>query len=353
MPESNAATCLPTTSRWSEDTTGATDFPNMVGDSAPMQTLRSMIETVGPKEATVMIHGESGSGKELVARSIHAMSKRADGPFVPLDCTTLRDTLFESQLFGHVKGAFTGADKPTLGFVRSADGGTLFLDEVGELDLAIQAKLLRCIQERCVVPLGSTTPIPVNVRIVTATHRDLAEMVREGTFREDLYYRLHVVQMPVPALRERREDITHLAEFFLEELGELYGEPVKSLSTTAIAAMTAYHWPGNVRELANAMEHAMALCQRRAITAADLPDTVQAGAAANLHEHSDPTGNEDSRMSIDEMGVVPLEVAERKLLVAALKQSEGNQAHAARLLQVERRRLYRMVKRFGLANLTR
>src|SRR5262245_47953504 len=209
---------------------GQGNSTRLIGNSDAMQRLRRLIEALGGRDCTVLIQGESGTGKELAAREIHQRSARRAGPFVPVDCTTLRDTLFESQLFGHVRGAFTGADKPTLGFFRSADLGTLFLDEIGELPLHIQAKLLRCIQEGEVVPLGAVTPIKVNVRIIAATHRELAAMVREGTFRADLYYRLNVASLNVPPLRMRKEDIALLTRHTLDDLARIYQEPGKTLA---------------------------------------------------------------------------------------------------------------------------
>jgi len=284
-----------------------------------------------------MIHGQTGTGKELVARQIHALSLRSAGPFVPVDCTTLTDSLAESQLFGHVKGAFTGADKPTLGFFRAANGGTLFLDEVGELPLRIQAKLLRCLQDGAVVPLGGTEQVPVNVRVLAATHRNLKEMVRRGEFREDLYFRLNVVRMTVPSLRERREDIESLAGHFLAQQAEFYQEPCKTLSPETLAALKAYSWPGNVRELANAIESACALATETVLKITDLPETIQA-AVTEL-----PT--------FDLEEVIPLAEAERRLISKALRVTNGNQAKAADMLQIERRRLYRKVEQYGLKQL--
>src|SRR3954471_3938285 len=217
--------------------------PRLIGDSEPMRRLSAQIDALGRRHCTVLLQGESGTGKELAAQSIHARSGRAGGPFVPVDCTTLRDTLFESQLFGHVRGAFTGADRSTLGFFRTADRGTLFLDEIGELEPAVQAKLLRCIQDSAVVPLGGVAPIGVDVRIVAATHRDLGAMMKSGSFRQDLYYRLNVACVHVPALRERREDVPMLARHALAELARLYEEPPRSLSRDALAALCAYDWP--------------------------------------------------------------------------------------------------------------
>src|SRR3954454_11231778 len=199
--------------------------------------LRARIELVAPRSATVLIEGETGAGKEVTARQIHALSPRAGRPFVPVDCTVFSTELMESQLFGHVKGAFTGPVSAALGFVRCADRGTLFLDEIGELPLAVQAKLLRCIQERTVVPVGGVDPIPVDLRIIAATHRDLAAMVREGRFRQDLYFRLNVVRLTIQPLRERRDEIRPLAKYFVDDIATAYDEPMKTLSPAAEAAL--------------------------------------------------------------------------------------------------------------------
>ncbi len=304
-----------------------------------MSRLRTLVETIAKRNCTVLVQGESGTGKELVARQVHALSPRRHRPFVPVDCTTLRDTLLESQLFGHVKGAFTGADKATLGFIRAADGGTLFLDEIGELSPQVQAKLLRVIQERVVIPLGSTEAVPVNVRIVAATHRDLKKMVQDGEFREDLFYRLNVVCIEVPPLRERVEDIGRLAEHFLAELSRLYQEPAKKFAPDAVDAMTSYDWPGNVRELANAVEHSYILSATEVIACNDLPEIVRTAAS-------------EAKLPSD-ASVPTLQSAERNLLMRALRASKGNQAVAARMLNIERHRFYRMVARHGLATLTK
>lgn len=319
----------------------------LVGEGSAMRRLKGMIAAVSPRDCTVLVQGESGSGKELTARTIHAQSRRASGPFVAVDCTGLRDTLLESQLFGHVKGAFTGADGPALGFIRAADGGTLFLDEIGELELKTQAKLLRCIQERSVVPLGSVKPIPVDVRVVCATHRNLREMAAKGEFREDLLFRLDVVQVRLPALRERPEDVPALADHFLRQLAELYGEQPRTLSDEAARVLRQYPWPGNVRELANALEHAAVFSQGSVIELNELPERVRSGgsvapvAAALESPVLTPAG-----------GVSTLEAMERELIGRALRASEGNQNRAASLLAVERRRLYRKVAKYNLKHLT-
>jgi len=315
---------------------------DLVGASEAMVRLRLQIDVAARRSSTVLIQGESGTGKELIARHIHAASPRADGPFVPVDCTTLRSTLFESQLFGHVKGAFTGADYATLGFFRSADGGTLFLDEIGELELHVQAKLLRCIQDRQVVPLGGVAPISVDSRIVTATHRDLKAMVDEGSFRQDLFYRLNVVRLSAPTLRERGSDIAHLAEYFLAQFAATYDEPVKTLAPDAVDALERYDWPGNVRELANVIEQAHVFCRGGRITAADLPRETREAISVRT-----------SRTDCQEGRVMPLAKAERLLISRALRLSAGNQALAARMLEIDRRRLYRKVRRYDLQALTR
>ncbi len=311
-----------------------------------MQRLKGMIAAVAPRDCTVLIQGESGSGKELTARTIHAQSRRAAGPFVAVDCTGLRDTLLESQLFGHVKGAFTGADGPALGFIRAADGGTLFLDEIGELELKTQAKLLRCIQERSVVPLGSVKPIPVDVRVVCATHRNLREMAARGEFREDLLFRLDVVQVRLPALRERAEDVPALADHFLRQLASLYGEQPRVLSDEAARVLRRYPWPGNVRELANALEHAAVFSQGSVIELIELPERVRAGGSAPV------VAERETPVSGPVGEVTTLEAMERELIGRALRASEGNQNRAASLLAVERRRLYRKVAKYNLKHLT-
>lgn len=302
-----------------------------------MGVLRSLIKAVSSRSCTVLVLGESGTGKELVARQIHMTSRRASKPFVAVDCTTLRDGLFESQLFGHVKGAFTGAEHSTLGFLRAANGGTILLDEIGDLGLSVQAKLLRFLQERAIVPLGGVKPHPVDVRVIAATHRDLAAMVDAGTFRQDLYYRLNVVSLEVPPLRQRRTDLASLSNYFLDRLSSLYSDSRKRLAPDAMEAIESYGWPGNVRELANAVEHGFVLSEGTWIHATHLPNTVRMAA-------EDPSGSSDSK-------IIPLEMAERALITRALRAAGGQQAQAARMLKIERRRLYRKIKLYGLESL--
>ncbi len=308
-----------------------------LGESPCMKRLHPLIEALSQRNCTILLQGESGTGKELLARHIHGMSPRRLKPFVPVDCTALCDTLFESQLFGHTKGAFTGAEKSTPGFFRAADGGTLFLDEIGELNLSVQAKLLRCIQERAVVPVGSVQPIPVDVRIITATHRDLKDMVRQGKFRQDLFFRLNVMSIFVPPLRERGPDILMLAEHFLEQFALLDGEMPKRLSPDAIQVLQAYAWPGNVRELANVMEQAHILTKDGLVTCADLPEEIRSTIVRREPE--------------TESAILPLATVERALITRALNAAAGNQSRAAQMLQIDRRRLYRKVRHYGLAAL--
>ena len=312
--------------------------PAMVGQAPAMCELRNRVAAVADRRCTVLVRGQTGTGKELVARHIHAGSARRDGPFIPIDCSTLPESLFESQMFGHVKGSFTGAQQSTLGFIRSAEGGTLFLDEVGELPLAAQAKLLRCIQERTVVPVGSVKPITVDVRIIAATHRDLRAMVAAGTFRQDLYYRLDVAQIHTPTLHERREDIGLLVRHFIEELARLYEEPAKRIGAGLIETLEAHDWKGNIRELSNAVEHAFIFSEADVIRPGDLPESVRL-----VEVKAD-------RPRVD--GLMTLEQAERVLIERALHAAEGNQSRAAELIDIERHRLRRKIVRYGLEGLT-
>lgn len=346
----------------------------MIVASDAMRAAQRTLDVAAGFESTVLILGETGAGKEVAARRVHEKSRRSSGPFVAVDCTTLTDSLMESQLFGHAKGAFTGADRDAKGFVRSADGGTLFLDEIGELSLSAQAKLLRVLQERSVTPIGATRALPVNIRVVAATHRDLKQMVDQGKFRQDLFFRLNVVRVTIPGLRQRVADIVPLAEHLLSMLATSYEGAAKSLSSGARVMLESHDWPGNVRELANAMEHAFIFSSGDTIQACDLPESVRHTQAAGDRssrladdelatlaacevsaddiEATDAAGVVDEVLSITDGGVVPLHVAERELIRRALAQSGGLQSRAAELLQIERRRLYRKVRAYGLGGLT-
>ncbi len=279
----------------------------------------------------MLLCGESGTGKEMMARQLHRRSRRACKPFVPVDCTNLSGELFSSQLFGHVKGAFTGADRDTLGFFRAADGGTIFLDEVGELSLGLQAKLLRVLQDSRVTPVGATTSYPVDVRLICATNRSLEPMVREGTFRNDLYYRINVINLRIPPLRERRSDILPLAEHFLQQQANLYDEPVKRLEPQTRDSLLRYPWPGNVRELANVMEHAHVMSPGRTVPPAGLPLEIM-------------TASGDNRPA----PFPTLAQANKRLITQALQYTNGRKLAAAGLLGLERRRLNRLIRDLGI-----
>jgi DNA-binding NtrC family response regulator len=328
---------------WRSDGASASAFG--VPNGTP--TLRSQIELIAPRSATVLIEGETGVGKEVAARQLHALSPRANQPFVPVDCTVFSTELMESQLFGHVKGAFTGAVAPALGFVRCADSGTLFLDEIGELPLSVQAKLLRTIQERTVVPVGGVEPIPVDLRIVAATHRDLAAMVAAGQFRQDLYFRLNVVRIHIAPLRERRDEIVQLAKHFVQDVAAAYAELPKSLSPAATDALLCYNWPGNVRELRNAIERAFLFCGDRTIDVAQLPSEIREYTA------TPPTSDEWTNPAFESDSIPSLAEAERLLIARVLKVTGGNQSDAARLLDIERHRLRRKIVAHGLEHLAR
>lgn len=298
----------------------------LAGSSPLMTSLRHTAETVARFPSTVLIQGESGTGKELLARGIHESSQRKLQPFVTVDCTVLTDTLFESLMFGHEKGSFTGATHSTQGLVRAADGGTLFLDEVGELSAAGQAKLLRLLQEHTVTPVGATKPIKVDLRIVAATHRDLLGMATQGQFRFDLYYRLNVIAMKIPALRDRREDIPGICERILGKLEAFLGIQA-TITSEGMQAIMRHSWPGNVRELAASLERACVVCRGGMIDAEDL----------GLPE--------DSRMTMNSLSPLDLETGERAALIEALRICDGNKSQAAAMLGVDRRTVYRMIER--------
>lgn len=302
-----------------------------IGDSAPVRELRRLIELVAPRDATVLILGESGTGKELVARSLHQASQRSKGPFVATNCAALTETLLESELFGHEKGAFTGAYKQRIGRFELADGGTLFLDEIGEISPGFQSKLLRALERREIVRVGAATPVTVNVRVVVATNRDLARQVAEGKFREDLYFRLNVFPITVPPLRDRLDDIEPLATYFLRSQG--YAKP--KLNRDVVDRLRSYSWPGNIRELKNAIERAVILANGSQIA----PEHLGLTSAA-----STSSGNASANSDSDN-GLVEVE---RRMVVEALRSSGGNKSEAARKLKITRRVLYAKLRRFGL-----
>ncbi|PPQ37461.1 Nif-specific regulatory protein [Rhodoblastus acidophilus] len=307
---------------------------NMIGGSKSMQDVYDLVEKVAATKATVLILGESGVGKELVANAIHFNSAASDGPFIKSNCAALPESLAESELFGHERGAFTGALSLRKGSFELADGGTIFLDEVGELSLSIQAKLLRILQERTFERVGGSRSIKIDVRIIAATNRNLAEMVEKGLFREDLYYRLNVFPITVPPLRERGSDVITLADHFVTTFAAENNKPVKRISTPALNMLMAYHWPGNVRELENIMERAVILCEDEVIHAYALPPSLQT--------------SKESGTSFGVSLESKLHSVEYEMIVEALKNSSGHIGDAARELGLTRRMLGKRLERYGL-----
>ncbi|MCG6536484.1 MAG: sigma-54 dependent transcriptional regulator, partial [Syntrophales bacterium LBB04] len=309
---------------------------DIIGTSKVMQEVFGLIAQVADSNTTVLIHGETGTGKELVARSIHLQSPRASGPLVQVNCAAMPDTLLESELFGHEKGAFTGALYKRRGRFEEANGGTIFLDEIGELSAAAQAKLLRVLQEKQFQPLGSSKTINVNVRIIAATNRNLEEDVAAGRFRADLYYRLNVFAIYLPPLRERGNDIILLADHFILKYSKEQGKSVKRISTSALDAFLAYHWPGNVRELENCMERAVLLAQGDAIEGGNLPPSLQLKMRA-----------EGQKTETDKLGSL-IAAQERALIVDALKETRGNQSQAAKILGTTKRIIQYKIHKLGI-----
>ena len=309
---------------------------DMVGDGARMKEVYRFIGKVGPMDATSLIFGESGTGKELAARALHTNSPRASKPFVAINCAALPETLLESELFGYEKGAFTGAVGQKKGLFEAGEGGTVFLDEIGEISLLLQPKLLRVLQQREVLRLGGTQPIPVNVRLIAETNRDLADAVRAKTFRQDLYYRLNVVSLMLPPLRERREDIETLANHFLKKFAANADRQITGISPEARTCMQAYDWPGNVRELENAIERAVVLGTGELLRPEDLPEPLleKAGslpASGNLSKYHDAIAE-----------------AKRQLIVKALQESGGNYTRAAKSLGLQPTYLHRLIRNLNL-----
>ncbi len=309
-------------------------FENIIGTSPAMQEVFETIRQAAPTRATVLIQGASGTGKELVARALHQCSPRRDGPFIPVHCAALSPTLLESELFGHEKGAFTGAVERRRGRFELADGGTLFLDEIGEIDPALQVKILRVLEERKFERVGGTETIHVDVRLVAATNRDLRARVAEGAFREDLFYRLHVVNLTLPPLRERTGDVVLLAQHYLKTLAAENGKKPPAISPEAMDVLQAYAWPGNVRELRNVIERLVVLGTGDRLTVADLPAAVRDGAAGGL--------------AIPSRAGRVLRDAERQLIADALRRHRDNRTKAAQDLGISRRTLHRKINEFGL-----
>ena len=309
---------------------------NIVGKSKPMQEVFRLIEDVSDSDATVLIEGESGTGKELVARAIHHVSSRADGPFVAVNCSALAESLLESELFGHVRGAFTSAFRDKRGRFEAANGGTILLDEIGDLSVAIQVKLLRVLQERTIERVGDEKPIPVDIRAVAATNRPLSELVSGGKFRQDLYYRLRVVPIWLPSLRQRRDDIPLLAQHFVERFRQSTGRPIEGLDESALALMLDYHWPGNVRELENAIEYAFVKARHGLIDESHLPAELRGRPSGGA-----PPPSAAARRT-HRLDLTPEAVRE------ALAATGWNVAKAARRLQTTRNTIYKRMAEGGL-----
>jgi two-component system nitrogen regulation response regulator NtrX len=312
----------------------------MVGDSYVMRQLREQILMAAPTNGRVLIYGENGTGKELVARTIHALSRRRASAFVEVNCAAIPEDLIESELFGHVRGAFTGAVADRRGKFEAADGGTIFLDEIGDMSLKTQAKVLRVLQEQTMEPIGGTTRIQVDARVLAATNKDLPTEIRAGRFREDLYFRLNVIPIFVPPLRERAGDIALLADHFMAEFAREYGRRMKTLEPDALAVIMNYSWPGNVRELRNVIERLMIMVPGDAISASDLgfldPDALKRPEASE---------SQPARLTLHEAR----DRFERDLILRTLAAQQGNMSKTAEVLGVERSNLYRKMKTFGIA----
>jgi two-component system nitrogen regulation response regulator NtrX len=315
----------------------------MVGESPAIRALRAEIAQAAPSNGRVLVYGENGTGKELVARQIHLQSLRAQSPFVEVNCAAIPEELIESELFGHTRGAFTGAHAARKGKFELADGGTLFLDEVGDMTLKTQAKVLRVLQEQKVEPLGGASPVSVDVRVIAATNKNLAEEIRKGSFREDLFFRLSVIPFQVPPLRERREDIPRLARHFIAELSAEYGKRPKELEPDALAALAAQAWPGNVRELRNSIERLVIMTPGERIEARHLPPPLPA-AGVEASPRAAPSGVEGDFPSL----VSAREDFERRYILRKYEECGGNMSRTAETLRVERSNLYRKMKAYGL-----
>jgi two-component system, NtrC family, response regulator AtoC len=316
-------------------------WTQLVGSSPAMLEVYKLVARVSESRSTILIEGESGTGKELIARAIHSNSPRREKPFVPVNCGALPDQLLESEMFGYEKGAFTGAAGAKAGLFESANGGTLFLDEIGDLGVALQVKLLRVMQDQEVRRVGSTTSVKVDVRVIAATNRDLATLVKEGRFRDDLYYRLNVVRILLPSLSERRDDIPMLAYHFLQKYAGGAAH-VKGFLPETMALLKQYAWPGNVRELENAIERAVSLSYGPLLLPEDLPEPIrQPGESAERVAGAPPPG-------LDDEALLTLDEVEKRHLVRVLNRTGGNKVKASKILGIDRRTLYRMAERFGL-----
>lgn len=324
-------------------------FHRFIGKSDAMQAVYTMIENVGKVDLTTLITGESGTGKELAAEALHLESRRKNRPLVKVDCTAIPENLLESELFGHRKGSFTGADRDRMGRILQADGGTLFLDEIGDISQMMQLRLLRFLQESTFYPVGQDTPIKVDVRVITATNVDLKEKVRQGEFREDLYFRLRVIDVMLPPLRERGDDILLLANHFITNITPQIGKAISGISDQGAEKLLSYPWPGNVRELKHVLERACVLCKGPSISTAELPAEI-----VYFGENAQPSATEFSAVpgtrpdTVAGAGFSEPEMSAGERIMHALKKTGGNKAKAARLLNIDRTTLYRKIKEYNL-----
>lgn len=308
-------------------------YHGIIGKSAVMQNLYELIDNVAQTDSPVMITGESGTGKELVARAIHEAGNRKESPFIKVNCAALNDNLLESELFGHIKGAYTGADKNRVGRFEAADGGTIFLDEIGDIPMSTQVKLLRTLEEKVIEKVGDHTPIKVDVRVVSATNRDLEQLIGDGSFREDLFFRINVFPLQCPPLRERLEDLPMIVQSFIRQNNEKTGKKILGMTPEAIEKMTAYTWPGNIRELRNTVEYAFVLCSSGGISAQHLPPKI----AATHLECIEPAVTRPATSN-----------AKKDALINALRQSGGNRTEAARILGVSRVTVWKQIKKYTI-----
>jgi two-component system, NtrC family, response regulator HydG len=308
-------------------------YHGILGHSTVMQALYEMVENVALTEAPVLISGESGTGKELVAHAIHTVSPRKDAPFIKVNCAALNENLLESELFGHAKGAYTGADRARIGRFEAAHGGTIFLDEIGDIPLATQVKLLRVLEEKEIERVGEHTPVKVDVRIITASHRNLEDLIAKGIFREDLFFRINVFPIRCPALRKRSEDIPAIVQSFIRQNATKTSKKILGLTPEAMKKMVQYHWPGNVRELRNAVEYAFVLCPSGGIDVRHLPPKIL-GAKPQCPPPAAITQNSDDTLKNE--------------LIRVLRQTAGNQSEAARLMGVSRITVWKRIKKFGI-----
>jgi Nif-specific regulatory protein len=307
---------------------------NIEGNSSLMRDLYELIHKVAPTNTTVMIRGESGVGKELIAEAIHKASSRANGPFVKVNCSALPETLIESELFGHEKGSFTGANEQHMGRFEMANGGTIFLDEIGDVPLSMQVKLLRALQQRQFERVGGTKTISVNVRVITATNRNLEEMIKQNTFREDFYYRINVFPIYVPSLRERRTDIPILVDHFINKLNKVNGTAIKRITSGALDLLMIYHWPGNIRELENVIERSMVLSSDNVIRSYQLPPTLQSASSSDTN----------SKGSLN----IVMEKVEKQMIIDTLIATRGNSAKAAHLLGITERIIGLRIQKYAI-----